>query len=76
MRFTLATILAVIPLLTIAAPYPHGTNIPLTKRSNLTKSDGSVDLAALKRHLEITTACVYPFSSLHCSPSDFVYTAN
>jgi cathepsin D len=58
MHFSLATILAVVPLVLSAAnntQTPHVT-IPLKWRGNMYRSDGSVDFEALKRNADQTTA--------------------
>jgi hypothetical protein len=60
MHFPLAIILAVASLLVSAAPNtkkPHLT-IPLSKRTNLHRSDGSVDIEALKMEDAHSTAYV------------------
>jgi cathepsin D len=60
MHFSLATILAVVPLVLSAAnttQTPHVT-IPLKWRGNFYRSDGSVDLKALKQNADYTTAYV------------------
>jgi hypothetical protein len=62
MHFSLATILAVVPLVLSAAnttQTPHVT-IPLKRHGSLYRSDGSVDLEALKRNADYTTAYVIP----------------
>lgn len=76
MHFTLATVIAVLPIFTVAAPYgfsptikrpsgsqssfefdvDNGTSISISKRATLTKLDGCVDLNALKKQMEYTTA--------------------
>jgi cathepsin D len=57
MYFAFSTLLALLPLLTNAAPRPYsGTRIPLTKRHNFIKRDGTVDIDFLKRHLAYTQA--------------------
>ena len=53
MHFSLATILAIAPLLASASPLaqsPRAT-IPLAKRSNLYQADGSVNLDVLRGQL-------------------------
>jgi cathepsin D len=60
MHFTIATILAVIPVVVSAAnttQTPHVT-IPLKRRGNIYRSDGAVDLEALKRNSNHTAAYV------------------
>lgn len=61
MHFSLATILAVIPLLVSAAPTTQKprVTIPLSKRTNVYRSDGSVDIDALKLHAAHSTAYVF-----------------
>lgn len=58
MHFSLATILAVVPLLVSAAPTTQKprVTIPLSKRTNVYRSDGSVDIDALKLHAAHSTA--------------------
>jgi cathepsin D len=50
MQFSLATILAVLPLLAAASPIAQQPRItiPLTKRTNVFRSDGSVDIEKMK----------------------------
>lgn len=58
MHFTLATALAVLPLFTAASPttqVPRG-KIGLTKRSNTTQADGTVNAANLRAQLVASTA--------------------
>ncbi|KIM26783.1 hypothetical protein M408DRAFT_177621 [Serendipita vermifera MAFF 305830] len=58
MHFSLATILAIVPLLASASPlaeYPR-TSIPLAKRSKMYRSDGSLDVEHLRNHLSSSTA--------------------
>jgi len=52
MHFSLATIIAVLPLLAAASPIAQKPRItiPLTKRTNVYRSDGSVDIEVLKLH--------------------------
>jgi hypothetical protein len=64
MHVSLATIIAVVPLVLSAAnttQTPHVT-IPLKMRGNFHRSDGSVDLEALKQNADHTAA--YVISSL------------
>jgi cathepsin D len=58
MHFSLATILAVVPLLVSAAPTVQKPriHIPLTKRSNVLRRDGSVDIEVLKLQAAHSTA--------------------
>jgi cathepsin D len=56
MHFSLATIIAVVPLLVSASPLakqPHST-ISLVRKSNLHQEDGSIDDDKLKGHLAST----------------------
>jgi cathepsin D len=58
MYFSLAMILAVVSLVVSAATKkPHAT-IPLNKRTNINRSDGSVDFNVLKRQTYYSTAYV------------------
>jgi hypothetical protein len=60
MHLSLATILAVVPLVVSATnttQTPHVT-IPLKMRGDFYRSDGSVDIEALKRNADYTTAYV------------------
>jgi len=53
MHFSLATIIAVVPLLASASPLakqPHST-ISLARKSNLHQEDGSIDPDKLKGHV-------------------------
>jgi cathepsin D len=65
MHFSLAIILAVVPLVLSAAnttQTPHIT-IPLKRHGSVYRSDGSVDLQALKRNVDYTNAYVIsPFN--------------
>jgi cathepsin D len=58
MHFSLATILAVVPLLVSAAPTPQKPrlSIPLDKHTNVYRSDGSVDIEVLKLQAAHSTA--------------------
>lgn len=58
MHFTLATILAVLPLFATAFPVSQvpRAKIGLSKRSNLTHADGSVNAANLRAQLASSTA--------------------
>src|SRR5271170_2455028 len=60
MHFSLATIIAVVPLLASATPlaYSPRTTIPISKRANLHRDDGSVDTEALKASVAASTAYV------------------
>lgn len=57
MHFSLATILAVLPLLASATPLAQSprVTIPISKRSNLRRSDGSVNAEALKGSVAAST---------------------
>ena len=60
MHFSLATVLAVVPLLVSAAPTsqkPHLT-IPLNKRTDVYRRDGSVDIEVLKLQAAHSTGYV------------------
>jgi hypothetical protein len=57
MNFSLAAILAVVLLVASAVHTAH-TRIPLSRRTNVYRSDGSVDLEALKRETDHSTAYV------------------
>jgi hypothetical protein len=62
MLFALATIIAVVPLFAAASPLsqpPHIT-IPISKRANFRRDDGSVDAEALKASVAASTTCVFP----------------
>ena len=58
MHFSLATVLAVAPLLAAASPLAKQplTTIPLSKKSNLYAQDGSLNLDALRGQLAASTA--------------------
>jgi cathepsin D len=60
MHFSLTTILAVVPLVVSAAniTQTRHVTIPLKMRGNFSRSDGSVDLEALKQNADHTTAYV------------------
>lgn len=60
MHFSLATILAVLPLLASATPLAQSprVTIPISKRSNLRRSDGSVNAEALKGSVAASTGYV------------------
>jgi cathepsin D len=64
MHFSLATILAVVPLVVSAAntTQTRHVTIPLKMRGNFYRSDGSVDLEALEQNADHTT--VYAISPL------------
>lgn len=65
MRFHLATILAVTPILVSATPTTENPplTIPLNKRTNVYRSDGSVDIEALKAQVAHSTSYVIsPFN--------------
>jgi cathepsin D len=57
MHFSLATIIAVLPLLAAASPIAQKPRItiPLSKRTNLFRGDGSVDIDVLKLHAAHST---------------------
>ncbi|PVF94542.1 acid protease [Serendipita vermifera] len=57
MQFSLATILAVLPLLAAASPLAQQprVTIPLTKRSNVRRADGSVDIDVMKLQVAHST---------------------
>jgi cathepsin D len=60
MHFSLATIIAVVPLLASASPLakqPHST-ISLARKSNLHQDDGSLDADKLSGHLSSSIECV------------------
>jgi cathepsin D len=63
MHFSLATILAVIPLLASASPTTQKprVTIPLNKRTNVYRSDGSVDIEVLKLQAAHSTAYVISY---------------
>ncbi|KAH7884062.1 acid protease [Phlebopus sp. FC_14] len=59
MRFTLATVVVVLPLLIAAAPRVQdkiGTRIPIAKRLTLVNEDKTVNVEALKAHVASTKA--------------------
>jgi cathepsin D len=58
MHFTVTTVLAVLPLFAAASPVTHAprSKISLSKRSNLSQADGSVNAANLRAHLVASTA--------------------
>jgi cathepsin D len=60
MQFSIATILAVLPLLASASPIAQQprVSIPLSKRSNVFRRDGSVDIEVLKIQAAASTAYV------------------
>lgn len=63
MHFSLATIIAIVPLLASATPLsqsPHAT-IPIFKRTDRRRHDGSVDFEALKRSVSASIAYVISF---------------
>jgi hypothetical protein len=64
MHFSLAAGLAVVLLVASTAHTTH-TTIPLSRRTNVYRSDGSVDLEELKRETDHSTAYVIsPFNPL------------
>ncbi|KAG8797102.1 hypothetical protein FRC20_005065, partial [Serendipita sp. 405] len=58
MHFSVATLLTIAPLLALSSPVPQSprATIPLSRRSNLYREDGSLDLAVLRGQLSRTTA--------------------
>jgi len=60
MHFSLAKFIAAVPLLASATPLAHSTHvkIPVSKRSNLQRDHGSVNIKALKASVAATTAYV------------------
>jgi cathepsin D len=60
MYFSLATIIAVVPLLASATPLPQSpqVKIPIFQKTNLRRHDGSIDAEALKRFVAASTAYV------------------
>jgi len=63
MHFSLAAILAVV--LVVSTAHTTHVTIPLSRRTNVYRSDGSVDLEALKRETDHSTAYVIsPFNPL------------
>ncbi len=58
MHFSLATILAVFPLLVLSTPTTQKPRltIPLKKRTDVYHSDGSINIEALKLQVARTTA--------------------
>jgi cathepsin D len=62
MHFSLATILAVVPLVLSAANTTQTppVTIPLKRHGSVYRSDGSVDMEALKWNADYTTAYVIP----------------
>jgi len=64
MHFSLAAIFAVVLLVASTAHTTHIT-IPLSRHTNVYRSDGSVDLEALKRETDYSTAyLISPFNPL------------
>jgi hypothetical protein len=57
MSFSLVAILAVV-LLVVSTVHTAHTRIPLSRRTNVYRSDGSVDLEALKRETDHSIAYV------------------
>ena len=71
MRFTLATSMVALAILTAAAPQPTGQRIgvaiPITKRSGLVNADKTVNIDALKSHvasIKVYVACTVTVYSL------------
>ena len=59
MRFTLATTIIALAVLTKASPHPvEGVAIPISKRSGLTNTDKTVNIEALDFHVASTRAYV------------------
>lgn len=81
MRFTLATIVAVLPFLATASPAAYlppkdGIKIPLAKRSSLTLSSGSVNITLLRNQVARTSACVTSPSFLFICDAHVLYSSN
>jgi cathepsin D len=57
MHFSLATILAIVPLLASASPLAQQprVTIPLQKKSNVYRTDGSVNVDVLKGQIAAST---------------------
>jgi hypothetical protein len=60
MHFSLATLIIVVPLLASATPLAQSprVTIPISRRINLRRQDGSVDIDALKTSVSASTAYV------------------
>jgi hypothetical protein len=66
MHLSLATVMAIIPLLASATPlaqFPRIT-MPISKRTTLRRDDGSVNIEALKASVAAVTAYCLPFDRL------------
>jgi cathepsin D len=78
MRFTLATSIVALAVLTAAAPQPGvqnlGVAIPITKRSGLTNADKSVNARALKYHVASAKAYVVFFFLCFASIQAFLHS--
>jgi cathepsin D len=63
MHFSFATIVAIVPLLASATPLAQSprVTIPISKRSNLRRHDGSVDVEALKSAVVASTTYFISF---------------
>src|SRR5271170_1558123 len=69
MHFSLTAILAVILVVVSTAHTTQERNItiPLSKRTNIYRSDGSLDLEALERQIDHSTAYIIsPFNPYEC----------
>jgi cathepsin D len=67
MHFSLATIIAVVPLLASASPLakqPHST-VSLARKSHLHQEDGSLDADKLKGHLAVSVESVRIDAQVH-----------
>jgi hypothetical protein len=63
MHFSLATLIIVVPLLASATPLAQSprVTIPISKRTNLRRQDGSVDISALTGSVSASIAYVISF---------------
>jgi hypothetical protein len=63
MRFSLTTVIAIVPLLASATPLaqPLHVTIPISKKTDLRRDDGSVDIEALKASVSASTTYIIPF---------------
>jgi hypothetical protein len=67
MHFSLTTIFIAVPLLVSATPTVEKPRItiPLNKRTNVYRGDGSVDIDVLKLQVAYSTAqAIFPFNPL------------